>query len=178
MSGIFRGLTLLVIALAACLPVSAPRAMGQILPTQTPASPPKAPADWLNRNTPSGTVFGFLEAAQSGNYATAAQYLQMNPARRQAEGETLAQQLKLVMDRAFAGSLKHVSMQPEGTSEQGIPGEQQILGTMSSGDVEAELILVRVSDPNNGKIWLISSETLAKVPELYDQVEARQVETK
>ena len=29
-----------------------------------------------------------------------------------------------------------------------------------------------------GKIWLISSDTLAKVPELYDQVEARQVETR
>jgi MscS family membrane protein len=29
-----------------------------------------------------------------------------------------------------------------------------------------------------GKIWLVSSDTLAKVPELYDQVEARQVESK
>ena len=32
--------------------------------------------------------------------------------------------------------------------------------------------------PSAGKIWLISSDTLAKVPELYDQVEARQVETR
>ena len=49
---------------------------------------------------------------------------------------------------------------------------------MSSGDAEAELELVRVSDPNAGKIWLIASDTLAKIPELYDQVEARQVETR
>jgi MscS family membrane protein len=49
---------------------------------------------------------------------------------------------------------------------------------MSSGDVEADLDLVRVSDPSAGKIWLVSSETLTKVPELYDQVEARQVERK
>jgi MscS family membrane protein len=49
---------------------------------------------------------------------------------------------------------------------------------MSSGDVEADLDLVRVSDPSAGKIWLISSDTLTKVPELYDQVEARQVERK
>jgi MscS family membrane protein len=47
---------------------------------------------------------------------------------------------------------------------------------MVSGDVETQLQLVRVSDPSAGKIWLISSDTLAKVPELYDQVEARQVE--
>ena len=37
---------------------------------------------------------------------------------------------------------------------------------------------MRVSDPNAGKIWLISSDTLTKVPELYDQVEARRVETR
>jgi MscS family membrane protein len=178
MARIFRGFTLIGVTLGACLFVSVPRSMGQILPSSAPASTPKAQTDWLNRGTPSGTVFGFLEAAQSGNYATAAQYLQLTPARRQAEGETFAQQLKLVMDRAFAGSLKHVSMQPEGAPGEGVPGDRQILGTMSSGDVEADLILVRVTDPSAGKIWLISAETLNKVPELYDQVEARQVETK
>ena len=49
---------------------------------------------------------------------------------------------------------------------------------MTSGDVEVDLDLVRVSDPSAGKIWLISAETLAKLPELYDQVQARQVESK
>jgi MscS family membrane protein len=49
---------------------------------------------------------------------------------------------------------------------------------MSSGDVEDELILVRVTDPSAGKVWLISADTLIKIPELYDQVEARQVEHK
>jgi MscS family membrane protein len=44
--------------------------------------------------------------------------------------------------------------------------------------VEANLDLVRVTDPNAGKIWLISSDTLAKIPELYDQVQARQVESR
>src|SRR5208282_2498353 len=48
----------------------------------------------------------------------------------------------------------------------------------SSGDVETDLELVRVTDPSAGKIWLISSDTLAKIPELYDQVQARQVETR
>src|SRR5260370_36339939 len=47
---------------------------------------------------------------------------------------------------------------------------------MSSGDIEADLEFVRVSDPKAGKIWLISSDTLPKIPDLYDQVEARQVE--
>src|SRR4029077_4157196 len=128
------------------------------------------------RGTPAGTVFGFLQAAQSGNYSMAAQYLQLSPARRQAEGEQLAAKLKVVVDRALAD--KDVSTQPEGAPQEGVPPDRQKLGIISSGDIEADLELVRVSDSKAGKIWLISSDTLTKIPELYDQVEARQVENR
>lgn len=37
--------------------------------------PTPASADELGRETPSGTVLGFLQAAQAGNYKTAADYL-------------------------------------------------------------------------------------------------------
>jgi MscS family membrane protein len=171
-----RRITFLTLTLALCLPAAAQSALGALLQSNAPASA-KAPADPLNRATPYGALFGFLEAAQSGNYAIAAQYLQLTPARRQVQGEDLAQKLKAVMDRSVAGNLTP-SRQPEGTPQEGVPADRQSLGTMSSGDVEAELELVRVSDPNAGKIWLISSDTLAKVPELYDQVQARQVETR
>jgi MscS family membrane protein len=161
------------------VPLAAVTAVSQILPTAAPASTSsKSPTDALGRETPYGTVFGFLEAAQARKYGIADQYLQMSASRRQSEGEATAQKLKAVMDTAFAGSLKHVSTQPEGTPQEGVPADRQKLGTMSSGDAEADLVLVRVSDPNVGKIWLISFDTLTKVPELYDQVEARQVETR
>jgi MscS family membrane protein len=166
--------------LIALLPVHAQGALDQILQKSPPpaSSSTRTSADPLGRSTPAGAVFGFLQAAQSGNYGVAAQYLQMSPARRQTEGEQLAAKLKVVMDRALAGSLKDVSTQPEGTPQEGVPSDRQKLGAMSSGDVEADLDLVRVSDAKAGKIWLISSDTLAKVPELYDQVEARQVENR
>jgi MscS family membrane protein len=82
------------------------------------------------------------------------------------------------MDRAFVGDLKHVSTSPEGTPQESVAFDHQNLGPMTSGDVEANLDLVRVSDPNAGKIWLIASDTIAAVPELYNQVEARQVENR
>jgi MscS family membrane protein len=175
LNSFFRAIVLLMLTGAAFLPTSAQSALGQLLQPKT-ASPPKTQADSLARETPYGTVFGFLEAAQSGNYAIADQYLQMSAGRRQTEGEALAQKLKAVMDSAFAGSLKHISTQPEGTPQEGVSSDQQRLGTMTSGDVEVELELVRVSDPSAGRIWLVASDTLTKVPELYDQVEARQVE--
>ena len=50
---------------------------------QTAANPSTgAASDPLGRDTPYGTVFGFLQTAQSGNYSTAAQYLQMSAAKR------------------------------------------------------------------------------------------------
>jgi MscS family membrane protein len=122
-------------------------------------------------------MLGFLQAAQAGEYGIAAQYLQLSPARRQSEGEQLATKLKVVLDRAFTGRFNNFT-QPDGIPQEGVPLGWQKLGTLSSGDIEADLDLVRVSDPNAGKIWLISSSTLSKVPELYDQVQARQVESR
>jgi MscS family membrane protein len=169
---------LLIVGLATCLPLSAQGALGQILqPKSSAAAPAKTGVDVLGRETPYGTVFGFLEAAQAGNYGIAAQYLQLSPARRQSQGDALAMKLNVAMNRSFAGNLRP-SRQPEGIPQEDVPSDRQKLGAMVSGDIEDDLELVRVSDPNAGKIWLISSDTLSKIPELYDQIEARQVETR
>lgn len=165
------------LVLAANLPSPAQTPLTQVLQPATPTPAASTPTDPLNRITPSGAVLGFLQAAQSGEYSIAAQYLQMSAARRQSEGEQLAAQLKTVLDRAFTGKLGSYT-QPEGIPQEGVPLGRQKLGTMASGDVEADLDLVRVTDAAAGKIWLISSDTLARIPELYDQVEARQVESR
>ena len=174
-----KTLLLLTLCLVAALPLAAQSPLSGVLPSSsTTTSTSNSPTDPLGRNTPSGSILGFLQAAQSGNYSIAAQYLQMSPARRQSEGEQIAKQLDAVLNSpAFSGRVGTFT-QPEGTPQEGVPLGRQRLGTMSSGDVEADLDLVRVSDPSAGKIWLVSSETLTKVPELYDQVEARQVERK
>src|SRR5580704_1351354 len=176
---IFLLILSLSVSFSASLPSSAQSALSGLLSSSpTAASNSSAPTDPLNRTTPSGSVLGFLQAAQSGNYSIAAQYLQMSSARRQSDGEDIANKLNFVMNHACNCNLSRVSNQPEGTPQEGAPFGIQKIGTMSSGDIDADLNLVRVTDPNAGKIWLISSETLTKVPELYDQVEARQVESR
>jgi MscS family membrane protein len=133
-----------------------------------------APVDELGRGTPSGTAVGFLQAAQAGNYQTAADYLQMSAARRQSQGADLAEKLKVLMDHAFVGSLGRLSTSPEGNPDS--TADQQTVGIFSNGDADVPVVLVRVADPNFGKIWLFSSDTLSKVPELYDNLAAHQVE--
>jgi len=182
MSSFRKTLLLLVLSFVAAHPTTsaAQSPLSGVLPSpSTTTTTSTSPSDPLGRTTPSGAVLGFLQAAQSGNYSIAAQYLQMSAARRQAEGEGLANQLNAVLNSPAAASIRIGNFtQPQGIPQEGVALGRQRLGTMSSGDVEDDLDLVRVSDPSAGKIWLISADTQAKVPELYDQVEARQVESK
>jgi MscS family membrane protein len=172
------------ICLGIVLVIALPSFGDQLSPAQQSASgngtnPANGSAgDPLGRNTPSGTLYGFLQAAQSGNYSIAAQYLQISAARRQTQGGDLASKLKVVIDRSFSGDLRRISSQPEGTPQEGMPLDKQRVGTLNAGDVEADLILVRVPDAGSARIWLISSDTLAKVPELYEQAALHQVETR
>ncbi len=171
----------LLFRLAIVVAISLPSWGYQLSPVQpTPNGNSKngSAADPLGRTTPSGTLYGFLQAAQSGNYSIAAQYLQMSAARRQSQGEDVASKLKVVIDRAFTGDLRQISSQPEGTPQEGMPLDKQRVGNLNSGDVDAPLVLVRVVDPEGGKIWLISTDTLARLPELYEQAAVHQVETR
>jgi len=153
-------------------------AQAQITPLPpSGTTPANAPNDPLGRSTPSNSVLGFLKTATDGDYSLAAQYLQMSPARRQSEGELLATKLKYALDKSFTGNYGRFN-QPEGTPQEGVPLGHQKLGTMSAGDVEVDLDLVRVSDANAGKIWLISADTLTKLSDLSDQIAARQVESR
>src|SRR6202047_5129029 len=107
MSKCSKGILVLALALAACLPLSAQTPLSQILQPSTPATGSSTtPTDQLGRDTPYGTVYGFLQAAQSGDYGIASQYLQMSPARRQSEGDAQAMKLYTVMNGGVAGSLR------------------------------------------------------------------------
>jgi MscS family membrane protein len=154
--------------------VSCAASWGQSLPVSlgkpAASAPANATPDPLERDTPYGTLFGFLEAAQAGNYATASQFLQMPAAKRLTDGPDLANKLNVVVNNAFTGSLKKLSKEQSGVPQEGVPPDQQNIGVLSAGETQATLELVHVAGPT-GHIWLISSDTLAKVPDLYDQLQ-------
>jgi MscS family membrane protein len=174
MNSLPRRLLLLALCVAS---FCGPSALAQLLSAPAPPKTSTGPTDALGRQTPNGTLFGFLQAAQAEDYRTAAQYLQMSSARREAQGEQVATELKAVLDRAFVGSLRTISTNPEGTAQPGLPSDRERIGTLSIDDTEVDVLLARVNDPNAGKIWLFSADTLAKVPEVYELLESHQVET-
>jgi MscS family membrane protein len=133
--------------------------------------------DPLGRDTPHGAVLGFLQYSLLGKYDLAAQYLALAPAHRGAEGAELARQLGVLMNQAFIGNVQRLSDTPEGSVQIGVPAGREMIGVFNVGGNDVEVYLARVSDSEVGKIWLFSPETIARVDDLYSQVEARQVVT-
>jgi MscS family membrane protein len=133
-------------------------------------------SDALGRNTPSGTVFGFLEAARNDRYEEAAEYLQISPVARNASGARLARQLYALMDRAFVERVGIISDHLEGSHQIGVPKDRQRIGVFRINGSDTNVDLVHVPDPTSGNIWLFSSEVVSKVPELFTEAESGEVE--
>jgi MscS family membrane protein len=131
---------------------------------------PTAALDPLGRETPRGTVIGFLKYEQRGDHVTAARYLQLPP----GQGPSLVDLVKefRVLSPSFQSNINLLSDDPNGTVESGLPPGQVRAGVMTIGGKTTDVILVRVDDPTAGKIWLVSQGTLASIPKLYAEVES------
>ena len=143
------------------------------VPTSAPQpakSGPAAPIDPLGRETPRGAVMGALKYAERLDFATVARYLQP-PSGQDTNLVQVAKEFQALHSR-FKGNVDLLSDDPKGTVEAGLPPGQVRAGVISVGSTTVDFILVRVDDPDYGKIWLISQETVAKVPDLYAQVQS------
>src|SRR2546425_12561584 len=89
-------------------------------PQQSPAPPPpQIIPDPLGRDTPLGTVFGFIKAAQEENYQLASRYFQATSRRKpRQEDEKLAHQLNVILNLRFRPFLSDISKDlPGGLNE-------------------------------------------------------------
>jgi MscS family membrane protein len=72
----------------------------------------------------------------------------------------------------FDGELLLISDEPNGSIEAGLPPGEERVGAITVDGTTADVIFVQVNDPAYGKIWLVSSETVAKIPQLYAQAKS------
>jgi MscS family membrane protein len=86
--------------------------------------------------------------------------------------EQRAKELQTLL-QSYEGGIGLLSDDPNGTIEAGLPPGQVHAGMLTVGRTTSDIILVRVDDPTSGKIWLISKETVAKIPELYALMTSR-----
>jgi MscS family membrane protein len=169
-------------ALICGAPVSAQFASPVSSPSVSPQSTPSAPiltADPLGRETPRGTILGFIHAAQDENYNDAIQYFQPAPSRRhpsQEEEQELANQLLAIFNQRFAGPLDSISRDPQGRLDDSLPPDEEKVGGVPGLSESFPIFLIRVGDEHGRKIWLISRKSLSKVSAVYDSLRFPQLE--
>jgi MscS family membrane protein len=153
------------------LVLTAPFAHGQTLPgaASPPASAPaQAPKDPLDRDTPRGTVQGFLNAARQGQNDLASEYL--DTALRGERAAELAQQLFVVLDTRLQARIIQLSDEPEGSRANPLKPNQEIVGVIQSAGGDKEIVVIRTGRGASSPIWLFSAQTLSLVPDLYKEV--------
>lgn len=147
-------------------------ATAQTLPGAPAAASPQAqaevPKDPLGRETPRGTVLGFLAAAREGEDEIARQYL--NTRASGADARELTRQLFVVLDARLPARLTQLSDAPEGSRSNPLKPDQEIVGTITGGSGNVDVVVERVTRGNTGPIWLFSQATLASVPALHEEV--------
>lgn len=140
-----------------------------LLPLSAWAAPPE---DALGRATPRGAASGFLDAAQAGDYAQAAEYLDLQriPKPERAErGLRLARQLSVVLAQTRLIDLEALSESPEGLPDDDLPAGVDALGTVTTPRGQVGIRLQRVDADDGTAVWKISAASVAQIPALYQE---------
>ncbi len=156
------------------------------VPSKPAAKPAPVPAtaatDPLGRETPRGTIMGFLHAAQDENYSLAAQYFQpatghhrLDPTEEQ---DLAAQLLAVINQKILTSSLESLSNDPQGRLDDGLPPNQELLTGVRESSGVFSIALLRLDDDHGNKFWYISRKTLDTIPEVYDSLQFSELEKK
>src|SRR5262249_62321125 len=93
-------------------------------------------------------------------------------------GGGVAHRVHELMAGVFGGRAGPTRNRREGSAATGAQENHELIGTFRVDDTTTNVELVRVDDARGGKIWLFSSQTLALVPELADQLDTDRLESK
>jgi len=144
-------------------------------PGTTPAAAtPEVPKDALGRTTPRGTVLGFLTAARKGEDQLAERYL--NTRLRGNAATDLAHKLFVVLDRRLPARLDQISDKPEGSLRDQLEPNRELVGTISGESRNVDIFVESVDRGKSGSVWLFSGKTLDSIPDLYEEINAVEVD--
>lgn len=145
-----------------------PSARAQPAATTALPAEPETAQDPLGRSTPRGTVLGFIKAAQAEDYARAAEYLDSRYSA--ARTQQLARQLKTVLDRELSVTFTLLSARPEGDPDASPKPNRQLIGQVGMQTGSLDILLDRVQRGKSPPVWLFSSDTLRRIPEVYTEI--------
>ncbi len=138
-------------------------AQAQVVPESPPANEttPAVPADSLGRDTPRGTLSGFIKALGNQNYQRASRYLTLKKSRQSLqERERIAKVFQRLLDQG--GNVmpySWVSNQSTGRTDDDLPTGVDLGGTITVGNKQVDL-LIENSGSEDKPLWQFSSATI------------------
>jgi MscS family membrane protein len=128
------------------------------------------PADRYDRGTPQRSGDGFMAIVETGDYETAAEYMDLRNLRGEASdlsGAQLARRLYVIIQRATWVDVNDLVDDPAGRSNDGLPDYRDSIGIVLDGDKEVRLLMQKVPGKDGVSIWKISNATVSLIPKLY-----------
>lgn len=124
--------------------------------------------------TPLQLIVFLAEAAKEKDRERAASYLDMRYLPEEMEGwtpEDLLSALRVVWNQQNIVDITSLSDEPEGKQGDGLPPYRDLLGIVRKDDgEEVPIFLQRIPDGRGGRMWSISNASVARVPELWDDL--------
>lgn len=133
------------------------------------AAAPVRAQDALGRETPRGTMQGYLHATREGDYERAMEYLELRRvprADRATQGPRLARDLRTVLDQTLWVEPETLSDDPAGDRGDGLAPVLERVGTIRTSQGPVEVLLERVRGDNGELVWKIAASTVAQIPSL------------
>ena len=113
-------------------------------------------------------MIGFLTAGKDGKSEIAVQYLHTDL--KGGDAAALSHQLFTVLDARLPAKLAKLSDVPEGSRENPLKINEEVVGTVERAGGSLDIIVERVEQPTGPPIWQFSAWTLKSIPDVYDEV--------
>ncbi len=88
---------------------------------------------------------------------------------RPREGPQLARELRTILERTVRIELDDVSDAPRGQLDDGLPARRERVATIPASQGPVDLLLERQARPGEPYLWRVSSRTVARIPELWEE---------
>jgi MscS family membrane protein len=156
------------LVLAIAVPGSMVLAQGGANAPAAAAAQAEPQKDLLGRDTPRGTVLGFMSAARDGKNDVAPLYL--NTRLRGQAAVELARQLYVVLDSRLPVRVNELSDRREGSLANPLRPDQDVVGTVSTATGQLDLVVERVTVEGQS-VWLFSRATLERIPDVHNEID-------
>ena len=126
------------------------------------------PSDPFGRTSPRSAVYNFLQACHKETLPRAAQYLDLSripKSERATEGLQLARDLCILINRDPQFELINLSNAPDGSLDDGLPEDEDLLDVFHVNGETVPLYLRRENVEGN-QVWLVSADSVARLPQL------------